>query len=81
QLEINFEFENRPYLFVDIETGKEIKMNPYELKERYILSMKNFLDELKFRCAQYHIDMIEADIHEGFNQILLPYLIKRSRLY
>ena len=81
QLELNFDFENRPYRFVDIENGKEIKLNPYELRERYMTSMQNFLDELKFRCGQYHIDLVEADIHEGFNQILLPYLIKRSRLY
>ncbi|MFI5164271.1 MAG: DUF58 domain-containing protein, partial [Bacteroidia bacterium] len=31
-------------------------------------------------CAQYRIDFVEADIKEGFKQVLMPYLIKRSKM-
>jgi len=33
------------------------------------------------KCAQFKIDLIEADINKGFDQVLLAYLIKRSRMY
>jgi hypothetical protein len=32
------------------------------------------------RCGQYQIDFIEADIAEGFHQVLLNYLIKRKKM-
>ena len=79
--ELNFEFDNRPYKFIDVENSKELKINPLEIRENYINSIKSFEKELKTRCGQYKIDFIEADINLGFNQILYPYLKKREKLY
>ena len=42
--------------------------------------MKEFKHTLKLRCAQYRIDFIEADINEGYRNVLLPYLLKRERM-
>jgi seryl-tRNA synthetase len=30
--------------------------------------------------TQYKIDFIDADINKGFEQVLLPYLLKRERM-
>jgi uncharacterized protein (DUF58 family) len=79
--EIDFQFENRPYLFVDVETGEKVKVHTNEVKDNYIQSMAKYRQELILRCGQYRIDFVEADINEGFRQILLPYLIKRERLH
>ncbi|NVN93804.1 MAG: DUF58 domain-containing protein [Bacteroidetes bacterium] len=79
--ELDFEFENRPYKFIDVENSKELKINPSEVRENYINSVKSFEKELKTKCGQYKIDFIEADINLGFNQILYPYLKKREKLY
>lgn len=79
--EIDFEFENRPYKFIDSESGKELKINPSEVKENYIQSINNFEAELKMKCFQYKIDFVEADINKGFYQVLHPYLLKRQKLY
>lgn len=79
--ELEFEFENRPYRFIDLETGEEVKLHPNEIKENYLKQMGEFKKELMLRAAQYHIDFIEADINEGFNQVLLSYLIKRSKMF
>ncbi len=79
--EIDFDFENRPYKFIDTENGDELKINPSEVKENYIKSVKAFENELKMRCAQYKIDFIESDINKGFHQVLYPYLLKRQKLY
>ncbi len=78
--ETNFEFENRPYTFVDMETGEELKLHPNEVKEQYLQAVKSYNKELKMKCGQYRIDFVEADINAGFNSILSAYLIKRSKM-
>jgi uncharacterized protein (DUF58 family) len=81
RLEENFEFENRPYRFVDVETGEEVKVHSHLVREAYMQSMQSFKKELMLRCAQYRIEFVPADIHEGFNHVLMTYLVKRSKLY
>lgn len=80
QHELDFEYENRPYTFVDMESGEEVKVQPNEIKDTYIKSITEFKQKLKLRCGQYRIDFVEADINEGFKQVLLPYLLKRTRM-
>jgi hypothetical protein len=36
---------------------------------------------LREKCGQYQIDLVETDIDEGYNPVLLQYLVKRSKLY
>ncbi len=79
--EFEFEFENRPYRFVDMETGEQLKLNPAEVREAYVAQAKQRFTELKLRCSQYRIDLIEADIKRGFNDVLLAYLVKRQKMY
>lgn len=81
KMEENFEFPNRPHIFIDMESGREIKFSPNEIRDTYKQKMTEFYQELKFRCGELQIDFVEADINEGFKEILLPYLIKRSKLY
>ena len=81
QKELDFAFENRPYRFVDMESGEEVKVHPNEVKEKYIRSMDSYKKELMLRCGQYKIDFVEADVNLGFKQVLLPYLIKRSKMH
>jgi uncharacterized protein (DUF58 family) len=78
--EIDFEFENRPYLFIDLESGEEIRLQSHMVKELYVDKVKSYKDMLRMKCLQYKIDFIEADINEGFNPILQSYLIKRNKL-
>jgi len=78
--EIDFEFQNRPYQFIDIETGEQVKVHSNEVKNIYIKAMADYKKELMLKCAQYRIDFIEADINLGYKQVLLPYLIKRERM-
>jgi uncharacterized protein (DUF58 family) len=79
--EIDFEFENRPYKFIDMEDGQELKLTPNEVRELYVKTATAYKNELKLKCGQYRIEFIEADINKGFEQILLPYLLKREKLY
>lgn len=78
--ELDFEFENKPYHFIDLETQEEIKLNPAQIKEQYKKSIHEFNDQLKIRCGQYKIDYVEADINEGFHHVLYNYLVKRQMM-
>ncbi len=80
KLEMDFRFENRPYQFIDVETGEMVKVHSNQVRDIYLEKMNQFNHELKLRCAQYKIDFIEADIHEGYRQVLMPYLIKRQKM-
>lgn len=79
--EIDFDFENRPYKFVDMESGEELRLTPLELRKEYVESVGEFVKELKLRCGKYMIDFVAADINAGYRQILHPYLLKREKLY
>jgi uncharacterized protein (DUF58 family) len=78
--ELQFEFENRPYVFVDMESGDEVKLQPNQVKDFYTEQVKKFMDALHMKCLQYKIDFVEADIHQGFYQILQTWMVKRSRM-
>lgn len=78
--ETDFNFQNRPYTFIDMESGEEIKLNPNQVKEKIKGLAGERLRDLKLKCGMYHIDYVEADIERGFNQVLLQYLIKRQKM-
>ncbi len=78
--EVDFEFENRPYEFVDLETGHILKTHSYRVKQAYLEKIKRYRKNLALKCAQYKIDLVDADIHAGFGNILQTYLIKRQKM-
>lgn len=78
--EIAFDFENRPYKFVDLESGKEIRLYPEEVKQKYLEGIEKFRQDLSLKCGQYHIDLVESDINDSFHHVLTSYLVKRSRM-
>ena len=80
QKEINFEFENRPYEFVDMESGERIKLQPNQVKEYYVEQVVAYKERLRMKCLQYSIEYVEADIRDGFRTVLQQYLVKRNRM-
>ena len=78
--EIDFEYENRPLMFIDMESGEKIKLRSNEVKDAYKTQMQAYLERLKIKCLQYKIDFIPADIRQGYGPILQRYLVKRSRM-
>lgn len=78
--EIDFEFENRPYTFIDLESGEEVKVNPTQIRKAYLENIASFEKDLKLKCSQFKIDFVEADINMGYNKILKSFLVKRSKL-
>jgi len=75
-----FEFSERPYLFVDVETGEQMKLQPSQVREHYKKAVEAFKHSLELKCHQYKIDFIPVDINEAFDKVLYGYLVKRGKM-
>ena len=78
--EVNLEYDSRPHLFIDLESGRQLKLQPEEVATEYRRQMTAMFDTLRQRAMQYRIDYVPVDIAQGFHQLLLPFLLKRSKL-
>ena len=68
------------YKLVDMETGEKIKLQTAEIKELYVEGIQKYFNEISLRCANHRIDFMPADINEGYDQVLLQYLLKRQKM-
>jgi uncharacterized protein (DUF58 family) len=78
--EIDFNFDNRPHHFIDMESGEQLKVHPGKIRQAYQSSLTHYRRQLELKCAQYHIDIIDANIEDGYNTILKSYLVKRNKM-
>jgi len=78
--EEEFDFAERPYVFVDVETGQELKLQPSQVREHYRAAVENYKRELELKCGQYRIDFVPVDISEPFDKVLYAYLVKRGKV-
>lgn len=78
--EMDFDFENRPYKLVDMETGEKLHLNPSEIQDIYRKKIGEYFKEIEIRSSASKIDFMPAIIQEGFNQVLLKLLLKRQKI-
>ena len=78
--EIDFQFENRPYTLVDMETGEQMKLLPGEIKEHYIEQVGEYFKELEQKCGAYGITFHELDTNKPLNELLVQFLNKRGKM-
>ena len=81
KMEEEFAFANRPYKFVDLETGTTMMLNPAEVRDGYVKKITALTSELKYKCGLFGIDFVEADINKPVDEVLKPYLIKRAKFF
>jgi uncharacterized protein (DUF58 family) len=77
--ELDFDFENSPKKFVDVETGEELNIYAENIKESYKNAVEDYFNELKTKCLQYQIDYVPVAINEGFSSVLSNYIISRKK--
>lgn len=78
--ELDFNYENRPMEFVDMETGDSIKLQPEQIKDQYIKGVKEYVKQVGERCMQYRIDYTPVDLSKDVGQVLNSFLMKRNKL-
>ncbi len=79
--EFDLDFQNIPHKFIDIETKEEVTLNPIDIKDIYKKKSEEFLKEIRLRCLQHKIDLVDVDINKGIEQILVSYLLKRKKMF
>lgn len=77
--ERNFNFESDS-LFVDLESGDEMTVQPYQLKKSYREALARYTTEIKTGCQQAGIDYNLLDTSVPFDKALYTYLQKRIRM-
>jgi len=80
QKELDFNFDNRPHHFIDMESGENIKVHPGKIRDAYRESLLHYRHQIELKCAQYKIDIVDANIDEGYHQVLKQYLVKRNKM-
>ncbi|SEP21931.1 Protein of unknown function DUF58 [Mucilaginibacter sp. OK283] len=80
QKEVDFNFDNRPHHFIDIESGAEVKVHPSKVRDAYKATLTEYRHQLELKCAQYHIDLVDVDINESYHNVLKTYLAKRNKM-
>ena len=78
--EVNLEYGSRPHLFIDLESGHQLRLQPDEVAAEYRRQMTEMFATLRQRAMQYRIDYVPVDVAQGFHQIILPFLLKRSKV-
>ena len=77
--EIEFDFNNRPKRFVDLETGEHLNLYADNVRQDYKEAVQKYFNELKIKCGQYRIKYLPVNINEDFSAILTRYLVERQK--
>ncbi len=77
--ELSFDFENTPKRFLDVESGAHIDIYADNIKNAYQLKVKEYIENLKLKCAQYKIKYVDVDVGSDFSQVLNSFMIERQK--
>ena len=76
--ELNFDFDNAPRKFIDVETGEEISVFADNVKQEYEKQMQAYFKKLALTCAQNRIKYVPVSVTENFEKILMTYLAEKQ---
>ena len=76
--ELNFDFDNTPRKFIDVETGEEVAIFADNVKQEYEKQVESYFKKLALTCAQNRIQYIPVSVGENFEKIMTTYLIEKQ---
>lgn len=76
--ELNFDFDNAPRKFIDLETGEEINIFADNVKAAYEKQAEVYFEKLALTCAQNKIKYIPVHVGKNFEKIVTTYLIEKQ---
>ena len=79
--EEDLQYDKRPYRFIDLETQKEVKLNPSQIQKIYQQKAADFFNTIKLKAGEYGVEVVEADIRKPFYQVLVPFVLKRGKMF
>lgn len=79
--EVDLAWEQRPYWVEDAESGAKIKVYPQAIQKEYQSKITQYLQNIYLRCGEMGVELVVADINQDIEQVLTPFLLRRSLLY
>ncbi|MFY0483208.1 DUF58 domain-containing protein [Flavobacterium sp. PLA-1-15] len=76
--ELNFDFDNAPRKFIDLETGEEVNIFADNVKTEYEKQVESYFKKLALTCAQNKIRYVPVNVGENFEKILTTYLVEKQ---
>lgn len=77
--ELAFDFR-RPMRFIDMEGGPPLFADPTEIANRYLEAVRVYLDQIRQIVLESGVDYHKVGLDEDYEQVLLRFLIRRTRL-
>lgn len=77
--ELNFNFDNTPRKFIDVETGEEVNLFAENMKESYEKVVQNYFENISNTCAAYKIKYVPVSVDEKFEKIITTYLVEKQK--
>lgn len=77
--ELNFDFDNIPKKFVDVETGESVNLYADNVQVNYENAVKAYFQKLRTKCIQYKIKYVPVNVEDKFSKILTTYLVERQK--
>lgn len=77
-LELQFDFR-RPMRFLDMEGGPAVFAEPNEIADRYHRALQSYLDGLRQVVLESAIDYHRVRLDESYEQVLMRFLVGRTR--
>jgi uncharacterized protein (DUF58 family) len=76
--ELNFDFDNAPRKFIDLETGDEVSLFAENVKEEYENGVNTYFKKLALTCSQNKIKYVPVSVADSFEKVLTTYLVEKQ---
>jgi uncharacterized protein (DUF58 family) len=76
--ELNFDFDNAPRKFIDLETGEELSVYADNVKEEYEKQAALYFKKVAMTCSQNKIKYVPVSVGDNFEKILITYLAEKQ---
>lgn len=76
--ELQFDFDNAPRKFIDLETGDEVNIYANNVKAEYEKQTAEYFKRLSLTCIQNKIKYVPVSVGDNFEKILTTYLVEKQ---
>ena len=76
--ELQFDFDNAPRKFIDLESGEEVNIYANNVKAEYEKQAAEYFKRLSLTCIQNKIKYVPVSVGDNFEKILTTYLVEKQ---
>jgi len=76
--EVQFQYDNAPRKFIDLESGDEVTLFSNNIQEQYEAGVQEYFKKVAQTCMQNKIKYVPVNVGADFEKILTTYLIEKQ---